>query len=127
MTQFYKLRIKDIYKETSDCSVIAFDVPEDLKNQFRFKQGQHLTLKADINGEDVRRSYSLCSSPIDKEWKVAVKEIPGGKFSTYVNQKLKKGDALEVMSPSGTFGVQQIKKLSLLCSRKRNNTNLVND
>ena len=105
MTQFYKLRIKDIYKETSDCSVIAFDVPEDIKDQFRFKQGQHLTLKADINGEDVRRSYSLCSSPIDKEWKVAVKEIPGGKFSTYVNQKLKKGDALEVMSPSGTFGV----------------------
>lgn len=106
MAKFYNIKIKDIYKETSDCSVITFDVPEDLKNDFKFSQGQHLTLKADINDEDVRRSYSLCSSPYDDEWKVAVKQILGGKFSTYVNEELKTGDMLEVMAPSGTFGVE---------------------
>ncbi|MHA7842628.1 MAG: 2Fe-2S iron-sulfur cluster-binding protein [Winogradskyella sp.] len=106
MADFYKLRIKDIYKETKDTSVVAFDVPEALQDQFKFSQGQHLTLKTLINGEDVRRSYSLCSSPFDNEWKVAVKEIPGGKFSTFVNSTLKTGDELEVMVPSGTFGVE---------------------
>jgi ring-1,2-phenylacetyl-CoA epoxidase subunit PaaE len=105
MAQFYKLKIKDIYKETSDCSVITFDVPKELETQFVFRQGQHLTLKADIDGEDVRRSYSLCSSPIDNQWKVAVKQIPGGKFSTFVNENLKTGHTLEVMAPTGTFGV----------------------
>lgn len=105
MAQFHKLKIKNIYKETDDCSVVAFDVPVELQEQFKFSSGQHLTLKADINDEDVRRSYSLCSSPMDSEWRVAVKEIPGGKFSTYVNSSLKIGDELEVMSPSGTFGV----------------------
>ncbi|EAP88157.1 2Fe-2S iron-sulfur cluster-binding protein [Croceibacter atlanticus] len=105
MAKFHNIRVKDIYKETDDCSVITFDVPEDLHNAFNFSQGQHLTLKAIINGEDTRRSYSLCSSPIDKEWKVAVKKIHGGKFSTYVNDTLKSGDMLEIMEPSGTFGV----------------------
>ncbi|MCB0399657.1 MAG: 2Fe-2S iron-sulfur cluster binding domain-containing protein [Winogradskyella sp.] len=106
MADFYKLRIKDIYKETKDTSVVTFDVPDALHEQFKFSQGQHLTLKTIINGEDVRRSYSLCSSPFDNEWKVAVKEIPGGKFSTFVNSTLKTGDELEVMVPSGTFGVK---------------------
>lgn len=105
MAHFYKLKIQDIYKETDDCSVVAFAVPKELQNEFKFSQGQHLTLKADINGEDVRRSYSLCSSPVDSEWRVAVKLIPGGKFSTYINDQLKTGDELEVMAPSGTFGV----------------------
>ncbi|MFC0602973.1 2Fe-2S iron-sulfur cluster-binding protein [Winogradskyella pulchriflava] len=105
MVQFYKLKIQDIYKETDDCSVISFAVPEELQDEFKFSQGQHLTLKADINGEDVRRSYSLCSSPLDNQWKVAVKQIAGGKFSTYVNDVLQRGDELEVMPPSGTFGV----------------------
>ena len=105
MAKFHNIRVKDIYKETDDCSVITFDVPEDLHNAFNFSQGQHLTLKAIINGEDTRRSYSLCSSPIDKEWKVAVKKIHGGKFSTYVNDTLNSGDMLEIMEPSGTFGV----------------------
>ncbi|WP_339663098.1 2Fe-2S iron-sulfur cluster-binding protein [Croceibacter atlanticus] len=105
MAKFHNIRVKDIYKETDDCSVITFDIPEDLHNAFNFSQGQHLTLKAIINGEDTRRSYSLCSSPIDKEWKVAVKKIHGGKFSTYVNDTLNSGDMLEIMEPSGTFGV----------------------
>lgn len=106
MTDFYKLRIKDIYKETKDTSVVTFDIPEALQKEFKFSQGQHLTLKTLINGEDVRRSYSLCSSPFDNQWKVAVKEIPGGKFSTFVNAELKAGDELDVMPPSGTFGVE---------------------
>ena len=105
MADFYNIKVADIYKETEDTSVITFEIPLDLKEIFQFRQGQHLTLKADIAGEDVRRSYSLCSSPFENQWKVAVKKIPGGKFSTYVNEELKKGDELELMPPSGTFGV----------------------
>ena len=105
MAQFHTIRIKDIYKETADCSVVTFDIPEALHNAFDFQQGQHLTLKAIIDGEDVRRSYSLCSSPVDKEWKVAVKQIPGGVFSTYINEQVQTGDMMEIMEPSGKFGV----------------------
>lgn len=105
MALFHSIKVKDIYKETTDCSVVTFDIPENLYADFDFSAGQHLTLKAMINGEDVRRSYSLCSSPLDKEWKVAVKQIPGGVFSTYVNEEVKTGDVLEVMAPSGKFGV----------------------
>tara|TARA_R110001632_G_scaffold183829_3_gene303901 strand:- start:6367 stop:7440 length:1074 start_codon:yes stop_codon:yes gene_type:complete len=105
MAHFYDLQVKDIYKETSDCSVITFDVPEQLHSEFDFQQGQHLTLKTIIDGQEVRRSYSLCSSPVDKAWKVAVKHIPGGLFSTFANDLLKQGDSIEVMAPSGKFGV----------------------
>ena len=105
MAQFYDLHVKDIYKETSDCSVVTFDVPEHLYSDFDFQQGQHLTLKATIDGQEARRSYSLCSSPVEKAWKVAVKQIPGGLFSTFVNETLKKGDPMEVMAPSDKFGV----------------------
>lgn len=106
MANFYNLTVADIYKETKDCSVITFDVPEELKPQFQFQQGQHLTLKKDINGEDVRRSYSLCSSPLENKWQVAVKKINGGLFSSFVNEKLRKGDVVEVMPPNGTFHTQ---------------------
>lgn len=105
MATFHTLKIKDIYKETKDCSVISFDIPQHLQEAFKFRQGQHLTLKANINNEDVRRSYSLCSGPEEGKWQVAVKQIPGGKFSTYVNTTLKPGDTIEVMPPSGNFGV----------------------
>jgi ring-1,2-phenylacetyl-CoA epoxidase subunit PaaE len=103
---FHKLKIKDIYKETDDTSVVTFAVPSEISSEFKFRQGQHLTLKADIDGEDTRRSYSLCSGPRDGEWKVAVKQILGGAFSTFVNKSLKTGDELEVMAPSGNFGVE---------------------
>ena len=105
MTDFHSLKVKDIYKETKDTVVVSFDIDETLQDEFQFSQGQHLTLRKIINGEDVRRSYSLCSSPFEKEWKVAIKEIPGGIFSTYANTKLKVGDILDIMQPSGTFGV----------------------
>lgn len=105
MATFYQLEVQDIYKDTADTSVVTFAVPEHLHETFTFRQGQHLTLKAIINGEDVRRSYSLCSSPLDNKWQVAVKQIPEGKFSTYINQEVKQGDVMEVMAPSGHFGV----------------------
>ncbi len=69
MPSFFPIKVKDVYKETDDCSVITFDIPEDLKSEFKYHQGQHLTLKKDINGEDLRRSYSLCSSPVDDEYR----------------------------------------------------------
>ena len=103
MAKFHSIKILDIYKETKDCSVISFDIPEDLKQEFVYKQGQHLTLKATIDGEEIRRSYSLCSSPVENKWQVAVKKINNGLFSTFVNDKLKKGDFLEIMPPNGVF------------------------
>jgi ring-1,2-phenylacetyl-CoA epoxidase subunit PaaE len=103
MAKFYTIPVSDIYKETKDCSVITFGIPDDLKNEFQYKQGQHLTLRALINGEEVRRSYSLCSSPIENKWQVAVKKIEDGVFSTFVNDTLKKGDTIEVMPPNGVF------------------------
>jgi len=106
MAEFHNLKVADIYKETEDTSVVTFDVPPNLQEQFKFRQGQHLTLKANINDEDVRRSYSLCSGPSEGRWQVAVKQIPDGKFSTYVNEHLKTGDAVNVMAPSGNFGVK---------------------
>ena len=103
MAKFHSLKVQDIYKETKDCSVISLEIPEDLKEAFQFQQGQHLTLKANIDGEEVRRSYSLCSSPTENQWKVAVKKVSGGLFSNFVHDKIKKGDQLEVMTPSGKF------------------------
>ncbi len=104
--QFYSLKIKDIVKTTADCSVLSFEVPTNLEKEFSFRQGQHLTLKTNINGEEVRRSYSLCSSPMDGAWQVAVKQIEDGVFSGFVNEKLKIGDYLDVMNPHGNFFVE---------------------
>ena len=106
MAKFYALEVKEISKDTDDCTVVTFNVPENLQEEFTFQPGQHLTLKKIINDEDVRRSYSLCSSPLENQWKVAVKQIPEGKFSTYINQDLNSGDVMEVMPPSGLFGVK---------------------
>ena len=100
MADFYNIKVADIYKETEDTSVVTFDIPTELREVFKFTQGQHLTLKADINGEDVRRSYSLCSCPMDNQWQVAVKQIPEGKFSTYINEHLKAGDKVAVREKS---------------------------
>ncbi len=103
MAKFHSIKVSDIYKETKDCSVVSFDIPEELKSEFHYNQGQHLTLKAMIDGKEERRSYSLCSSPTENKWQVAVKKINGGLFSGYVNDKVKKGDTLEIMAPSGKF------------------------
>jgi ring-1,2-phenylacetyl-CoA epoxidase subunit PaaE len=102
-THFHTLTIADIRKETPDCVSIAFQVPDELKTSYLFKQGQNLTLRTVLQGEEIRRSYSICSSPMDNELRVAIKEAPYGKFSTWANSRLKKGDVLEVMPPTGTF------------------------
>ncbi len=106
MADFHKVKITDVYKETKDTVVVTFDIPENLHEAFKFIQGQHLTLRKIINGEDIRRTYSLCTSPFDNEWKVAIKQIPGGAFSTFANTQLKAGDDIEIMEPSGNFYVQ---------------------
>src|SRR5262245_22567365 len=98
---FHSLRIKEIRRETAECVSVAFDVPEQLSGAFQFSQGQSLTMRATINGEEVRRTYSICSSPLDHEWRVAIKRVEGGLFSSFANEKLKKGDFLDVMPPVG--------------------------
>lgn len=106
MSTFHNIRLSQVYKETDDTTVLSFDIPASLKDEFQYRAGQFLTLRAMINGEDVRRSYSLCSSPLDDQWSVAVKEIYQGKFSTYVNRELKSGDVIQVAAPSGDFGIE---------------------
>lgn len=103
MAKFYSIKVLDVYKETKDCTVISFEIPEDLKPDFQYRQGQHLTLRATISGQEVRRSYSLCSSPTENRWQVAVKKISDGLFSTFVNETLKAGDFIDLMPPNGTF------------------------
>ncbi len=103
MIHFHPLRIKDIRKETSDCVSIAFDIPETLREQFAFQQGQNITIRANIDGEELRRSYSVCTAPHEQELRVAVKQVDQGKFSTYANTILQKGDVIEVMPPTGRF------------------------
>ena len=112
MAEFHNIKVANVYKETKDSVVITFDIPVDLKEKFKFKQGQHLTLRKEINGQDVRRNYSLCTSPIENEWKVAVKTIKDGVFSNYVYNKLKIGDVLQVMPPHGEFYVECDSKAS---------------
>lgn len=100
---FHSLRIKEIRKETPECVSVVFDIPENLKENFRFKQGQSLTMKTGGGDEEVRRTYSICSSPFDNEVRVAIKKVEGGQFSTFANERLKAGDLLEVMEPVGKF------------------------
>jgi ring-1,2-phenylacetyl-CoA epoxidase subunit PaaE len=104
MARFHTLKVKDIRRETSDAVSVAFEVPPQQQPEYQFKQGQYITLKMIIGGEEVRRSYSLCSSPFsEKELRVAIKEVAGGKVSTYINRELKVGDKMEVMTPMGNF------------------------
>lgn len=100
---FHKLTVNDIKQETPDCVSILFDIPAGIKENFIFNQGQNITIKICAEGEEFRRSYSICSSPLENELRIAVKKVPGGLFSTFANEKLKKGDVLEVMPPTGTF------------------------
>lgn len=100
---FHPLSIKEVKKETADCITVLFDVPPDLTTAFQFTQGQSLTMRTTINGEEVRRTYSICSSPLEKQLRVAIKKVEGGLFSTFANDQLKKLDILEVMPPVGRF------------------------
>jgi ring-1,2-phenylacetyl-CoA epoxidase subunit PaaE len=104
--RFHTLRIKDIRKETEDCVSISFDVPAHLQEDYTYLSGQYLTLKTTINGEEIRRSYSLCSAPYEKEWRVAIKEVENGAFSKYANSQLQIGDSVDVMTPTGNFSLK---------------------
>jgi ring-1,2-phenylacetyl-CoA epoxidase subunit PaaE len=85
---FHPLKIKEIKKETVDCVSVLFEIPDKLEKNFVFHQGQSLTMRKIINGEEIRRTYSLCSSPLDKEWRVAIKKVEGGLFSSFANDTL---------------------------------------
>lgn len=100
---FHTLKVKEVRHETPDCVSVAFDIPKTLQAEFLFTQGQNITLRKIINGEEVRRSYSVCTAPMDNELRVAIKQVNGGLFSTYANTELKKGDELEVLPPAGSF------------------------
>lgn len=102
---FHPLRIKEIRQETPECVSVLLDVPEHLQTDFQFSQGQSLTIRTSVGEKEVRRTYSICSCPLDKEWRVAIKKVEGGLFSTFANERLKKGDILEVMPPVGSFYV----------------------
>jgi ring-1,2-phenylacetyl-CoA epoxidase subunit PaaE len=103
MSKFYPLTVSAVRQETRDSIVVTFDVPSDLAGTFAYQQGQHLTLRAQVGDEDLRRSYSICSAVQDKLLRVAIKRTQGGLFSSWANETLKAGDTLDVMPPMGHF------------------------
>jgi ring-1,2-phenylacetyl-CoA epoxidase subunit PaaE len=103
IVKFHKVPVADIKKETEDTVSVSFGIPESLAALYQYQSGQYITCRHTINGQEVRRSYSLCSSPHEAEWRVAVKQVEDGLFSTYINQQLKVGDELELMPPMGHF------------------------
>lgn len=103
---FHSLKVKEINKETEDCVSVSFEIPEELKKDFKYKQGQSLTMRTSIHNAEVRRTYSLCSSPLENKWRVAIKKVEGGLFSSFANSDLKVGDSLDVMQPVGKFYVE---------------------
>lgn len=104
MAKFHPLQVSEITQETADCVSVVFDVPAELKSEYQYIQGQYLTLKMNVDGEEIRRSYSLCSSPVtEKELRVAVKMVTNGKGSTWINKKLNIGETVDVMTPMGNF------------------------
>ena len=100
---FHALKVAEVVPETAEANSIRFEIPPELRNEFAFRAGQHLTLRATIDGEEVRRNYSLCTAPADSDWMVTVKRIGGGLFSNWVGDQLKAGDTVEVMVPHGSF------------------------
>ncbi len=103
MENFQRLQVADIRRETPSAASVAFRVPDELKKDYEFKAGQYLTLRTMLDGEDVRRSYSVCVSPHEDELRVAVKHLQGGLFSSYVTTQLKEGDYLDVSPAEGSF------------------------
>src|SRR5882672_8807551 len=105
MSRFHSLTVADVRRDTRDAVVLSLGVPRELKDTFCFTQGQHLTVRATIQGEEVRRSYSICSAVQDGSLRIAVKRVPGGLFSSWANESLRAGQALDVMPPLGQFNV----------------------
>jgi len=103
--RFHRLTVNDLRRESADAISVTFAIPKDLAEDYRFAPGQYLTLRTTLDGEEVRRSYSICSGPDDGELRIAVKRVDGGAFSSWASEELKHGDALDVMTPTGRFGV----------------------
>ena len=101
---FHPLRVREVRPDTDEAVVVSFEVPAELAETFRFTQGQYLTLRHDIGGQDLRRSYSICAGVDDGELRVGVRKVAGGHFSTWVNEQLKAGDEIQVFPPQGRFG-----------------------
>ena len=104
-THFQSLSIRRIVRETADAVTLYLDIPEHLKNNFTFLQGQNITFRVSLNGEEIRRSYSICKAPYENELAVTVKKIPHGKFSTWANESIQIGTQIDAMIPSGSFHV----------------------
>ncbi len=102
-TQFHNLKVSNITRETSEAVSVTFEIPSALKEQFQFTQGQYLTLRFQLNGQEVRRAYSMSSSPLDNRTTVTVKQIKNGLVSTHINTQVKEGDEIAVMPPQGRF------------------------
>ena len=103
MAKFQELVVKDVRQETSDTVSVCFEIPENLKQTYQFVPGQYLTLRKMFGDNDVRRSYSICTSPSEKDMRVAIKQVYNGLFSSFANKELQVGDRLEVMPPMGKF------------------------
>jgi ring-1,2-phenylacetyl-CoA epoxidase subunit PaaE len=103
--RFHRLVVNDLRREATDAVSLSFAIPPELVDDYHFAPGQYLTLRVMMDGEEVRRSYSICSGPNDGELRIAVKKVDGGAFSNWAAGELKVGDELDVMTPTGRFGV----------------------
>ncbi len=103
MSGFYPLRVASVERETRDALSVTFDVPDDLRERFQFAHGQYVTLRGELDGEDVRRSYSICSAPYENQLRVAIKRVPDGRFSTWAHAALVAGATIAVAPPDGRF------------------------
>ena len=102
---FHPLRVRAIEPDTAEAVIVSFEVPPELRATFGFTQGQYLTLRTTIDGQDLRRSYSICAGVDDGELRVGVRKVRGGVFSNWINEHLKPGDSVQVMAPQGRFFV----------------------
>jgi ring-1,2-phenylacetyl-CoA epoxidase subunit PaaE len=103
--RFHRLAVNDLRRESADAISLTFAIPKELADDYSFTPGQYLTLRTMMDGEEVRRSYSICSGPDDRELRIAVKKVDGGAFSSWAADELRAGDELDVMTPTGRFGV----------------------
>jgi len=103
--RFHRMAVKDLRRETRDAVSLTFAIPDQLQDDYRFSPGQYLTLRTTMDGEEVRRSYSICSGLDDGELRIAVKKVDGGAFSSWAADELKCGDEIDVMTPTGRFGI----------------------
>src|SRR5450631_4181636 len=103
--RFHRLAVNELRRESADAVSLTFAIPQALADDYRFSPGQYLTLRTMLDGEEVRRSYSICSGPDDGELRIAVKKVDGGAFSNWAADELREGDQFDVMTPTSRFGV----------------------